>query len=74
MNDKDTFTEEAKGAGRVISHVMAIILGLLLLIVGAAMGVTLVLLPVALLAGIAGLLLISWGFYMKSQASDKTKT
>jgi hypothetical protein len=34
----------------------------------------LVLLPVALLAGIAGLLLISWGLYMKSQAPDKTKT
>ena len=67
MTDKETSTEEVKSVGRLVGHGAALVLGLLLLIIGMAMGVTLVLLPVGVLAGISGLLLIVWSLYMKSK-------
>jgi hypothetical protein len=67
MTDKETLTEDVKKAGRFLGHSAALILGLFLLIVALAMGVSLVLLPGGLLVGLAGFLLIVWGLYAKPQ-------
>jgi hypothetical protein len=63
MTDKEMLTKEIKGIGRFIGHSAVVFLGLMLLIAALAMGVTLVLLPGAVIAGAAGLLLITWGMY-----------
>jgi hypothetical protein len=51
----------AAAGGRIIGHVAAIVLGLVLMFAGLAMGVTMVMLPVGLPIGLAGLLLLIWG-------------
>ena len=48
---------------RFLGHTMAVVAGLVLMIVGLGMGVTMVLLPVGLPVGLAGLLLFLWGLY-----------
>ncbi len=63
MTDRETITAEVKGAGRMVGHGVALVLGLLLLVVGMAMGVSLVLLPIGLLVALAGFLLIVAGMY-----------
>jgi hypothetical protein len=68
MTDKESLTKEAKGAGRLIGHSLALILGLLLLMVALAMGVSLVLLPGGLVVGLAGFLFIVWGLYTNPQS------
>lgn len=64
MTDKEMLTKDVRVVARFIGHSGVIILGLLLLIAALAMGVTLVLLPGALVAGTAGLLMITWGMYI----------
>jgi hypothetical protein len=46
---------------RFLGHTLAIVAGLVLMIVGVGMGVTMVLLPIGLPLGLAGLLLFIWG-------------
>lgn len=67
MTDKEMLAKEVKGAGRFFAHSAALILGLGLLIVALAMGVSLVLLPGGLVVGLTGFLLIVWGMYTNSQ-------
>jgi hypothetical protein len=55
--------ELAKGAGRLAVHVVALVVGLVLMIAGVAMGVTIVLLPFGVPVGFFGLLLFLWGFF-----------
>jgi hypothetical protein len=55
--------ELAKGAGRLTVHVVALVVGVILMVVGLAFGVTVVLLPVGIPVGLAGLLLFLWGLY-----------
>jgi len=64
MTDKEMLTRDVKVVASFIGHSGVVILGLLLLVAALAMGVTLVLLPGALIAGTAGLLLITWGMYI----------
>jgi hypothetical protein len=52
-----------KSGGRFLGHTVAILVGLVLMIVGLGLGVTMVLLPIGLPLGLAGLLLCLWGFY-----------
>jgi hypothetical protein len=54
--------ELAKGAGWLAAHVVAIVVGLILMIAGMAMGVTVVLLPLGVPVGLAGLFILLWGF------------
>ena len=48
---------------RFLGHTIAVVAGLVLMIVGLGMGVTMVLLPIGLPVGLAGLLLVLWGLY-----------
>jgi hypothetical protein len=50
-------------AERFLGHTIAVVVGLLLMIVGLGLGVTMVLLPIGLPLGLAGLLLCMWGLY-----------
>ncbi len=63
MTDKQMLVEDVKGAGRTIGHAVAILVGLFLLIVGLAMGVSLVLLPPGLIVGATGFMFIVYGLY-----------
>ena len=47
--------------GRVLSHVAAVVIGLVLMIVGLGLGVTLVMLPVGLVVGLIGVGAFVWG-------------
>ena len=55
--------ELAKGAGRLAVHVVALVVGLILMVVGLGMGVSVVLLPFGIPLGLAGLLAFLWGIY-----------
>ena len=49
--------------GRFLGHSIAVLAGLVLVIIGLGMGVTMVLLPIGLPLGLAGILLCVWGLY-----------
>jgi hypothetical protein len=61
--------ELTKGAGRLLEHVGAIALGLILMIAGLAMGVTVVALPVGVPLGLVGLGVFLWGLFGWSLAN-----
>jgi hypothetical protein len=48
---------------RFVGHTIAVLVGIVLMIAGLGMGVTMVLLPIGLPLGLAGLLLCMWGLY-----------
>ena len=48
---------------RFLAHTIAVFVGLVLMIVGLGMGVTMVLLPIGLPLGLGGLVLLAWGLY-----------
>jgi hypothetical protein len=72
MIDKERFKEDLKSAGRFIGHSAMVLVGFTLLVAALAMGVTLVLLPPALVIGALGLLLIICGMYIEP-ATPSTK-
>jgi hypothetical protein len=51
----------AKAAGSFLGHIVLLVLGLALMFGGIGMGVTLVMLPVGILVGFAGLFVFLWG-------------
>jgi hypothetical protein len=51
----------------VALHIAAIVVGLILTVVGLAMGVSMVLLPPGIVIGFAGLAMLVWGFVGRSQ-------
>jgi hypothetical protein len=53
----------AKGTGRFLGHSAATVVGVILMIVGLAMGVTMVLLPVGIPVGLGGLFIFLWGLF-----------
>jgi hypothetical protein len=64
MTEHESMSHEfVTGAKRFVGHVIAIALGLVLMIAGVAMGVTLVLLPIGIPLGLVGLLLFIWGLF-----------
>jgi hypothetical protein len=62
-NANDSNRQMLKTGERVIGHTIAVVLGVLLMIAGLGMGVTMVLLPIGLPLGLAGLVLCMWGLY-----------
>ena len=70
-------TEHASGrhllqiGERVLGHTIAVLVGLMLMIVGLAMGVTMVALPIGIPVGLGGLLLFIWGLCF---AAPRTQT
>jgi hypothetical protein len=65
--DPNAAREVAKGAGRLIVHALSIVLGLILSVVGIAMGVSIALLPIGIPVGLAGLVLLMWGLFGGTQ-------
>lgn len=53
---------------RVAGHLLAIVVGFALMVLGVGLGVTIVLLPAGLLIGLAGLFLFLWGFFVAAPA------
>jgi hypothetical protein len=56
-----------KGVGLLAGHVAALVVGVILMIVGIALGVGLVTLPFAIPVGLAGLFVFLWGLYGGSE-------
>jgi len=64
MKDTDPSNRHLLKTGeRFIGHTIAVVLGVLLMIVGLGLGVTMVALPIGLPLGLGGLLLCMWGLY-----------
>jgi len=62
--------ELAKGAGRFVGHLFALVVGFILMIVGLAMGVTIVLLPFGIPLGFVGLGVFVWGLFGWSRENE----
>lgn len=56
-----TMQDTVRAGESVLLHVVAIVLGLVMMIAGIGMGVTIMLLPVALPLGLVGLGIFIWG-------------
>ena len=64
MNVGSNDHQFSKGVGLLFfAHIMAIAVGAILTIIGLGMGVTMVLLPVGIPIGLAGVLLLAWGLW-----------
>jgi hypothetical protein len=75
MNDPHASDRQlVKRGGRFLGHTIAVVLGLVLVIVGLGMGVTMVLLPIGLPVGLAGMLLCMWGLYFAAPTKQKRGT
>jgi hypothetical protein len=59
--------ELAKGAGIFLGHVIALVVGLVLMVAGLAMGVSLVLLPIGIPVGLVGLGVFLWGLFGRAE-------
>lgn len=64
---KSTFRELARGAERGFLHIGAIAVGFILMIVALAMGVSVVMLPLGITVGLAGLAILLWGIFGRAQ-------
>jgi hypothetical protein len=51
----------AEAGGWVLGHAAAVVVGFGMMVAGLALGVTMVLLPVGLVIGLAGVLVFVWG-------------
>ena len=61
---KETYGRKLIQAGeRFLGHVVAVVVGFVLMVLGLAMGVTMVLLPVGIVVGITGVLIFIWGLF-----------
>jgi len=60
-------TGSERGASQFVGRVFALVVGFLLMIVGLAMGVTVVMLPVGIPLGLVGLVVFFWGLFGWSQ-------
>jgi hypothetical protein len=61
-----------RGAGSAVIHLGAIVTGFILMIVGLAMGVTLVMLPVGIAVGFVGLFLVLWGMFGRAEGAAES--
>jgi hypothetical protein len=61
--DNSSNREVTNGPALLLGHVTAIAAGLIIMIVGLAMGVSLVLLPIGIPVGLVGLALFIWGLF-----------
>lgn len=60
----------AKGAGLFVGHVLAIVVGVVLMLAGVAMGVTMVMLPLGIPLGLIGLGIFLWGLFSGPQGKE----
>ena len=49
------------GLGHFLEHAAAVVLGFILMVVGLALGVTMIMLPVGLVVGLLGVGIFTWG-------------
>jgi hypothetical protein len=71
MKDTDSSNQHLLKTGeRFIGHTIAVVLGVFLMIAGLGLGVTMVLLPIGLPLGLAGLLLCLWGLYWSAPSKQ----
>jgi hypothetical protein len=56
-----TMQDTVRAGENVLVHIAAIVVGLVMMVVGLGMGVTIMLLPVALPLGLIGLGIFIWG-------------
>lgn len=54
-------TELTALGARILGHTVAILVGFAMMVIGLALGVTMVLLPIGLVVGLLGVLLFAWG-------------
>ena len=57
------------GVGRVLEHAAVVFVGLVLMIVGLGLGVTMVMLPVGIVVGLIGVLLVVGGLFARIDKS-----
>ena len=53
------------GLGRFFEHVAAVVIGFVLMVVGLAMGVTMIMLPVGVVIGLIGVALVVGGLFAR---------
>jgi hypothetical protein len=63
MRQESAARELGKEAGRLLGHGIVALVGVVLIILGTAMGVSLVLLPIGIPVGFIGLALLLWGLF-----------
>ncbi len=62
MNRQHSTTRDAfQTGGQIAGHMVAMILGFMMMLVGMGMGVTMVLLPLGLPIGLIGFIMFIWG-------------
>lgn len=54
-----------KATESILGHIAAVVVGFILMVVGLAMGVTMVLLPVGLVVGLLGVALFVGGLFVR---------
>ena len=69
--DHDSGRHLLETGERFLGHTIAVLVGLMLMIVGLATGVTMVALPIGIPVGLGGLLLFIWGLCF---AAPRTQT
>lgn len=71
MTDKESATRHAIEVGEsFIGHVAAVVVGFVLMVIGLGLGVTMIMLPLGLVIGISGLLLVVWGLFERSKKTS----
>jgi hypothetical protein len=65
--------ELTKSAESCVLHIFAIVAGLVLMVVGLGMGVSIVLLPIGIPLGLAGLAVFAWGFFGRAEQMSPDK-
>jgi hypothetical protein len=64
MQERESAGRElAKGAGLLFVHLLAVVAGAVFMIVGLAMGVSVVMLPAGVPVGFFGLFVFLWGLF-----------
>jgi hypothetical protein len=53
------------GVGHFLEHAAAVVVGLIMIIVGLGLGVTMIMLPVGVVVGLAGVLLVVGGLFAR---------
>ena len=54
------------GIGRFVEHAAAVVVGLMLMILGLGLGVTMIMLPVGIVIGLVGVLLVVGGAFART--------
>lgn len=58
------------GVGRFLEHSAAVVLGLIMMIVGLALGVTMIMMPAGLVIGLAGVAVLVGGLFARLDERD----